>query len=106
MNSKKFKAEYLLYALAFVIGLFIRMYRLGDFPLNDNEAQWALMAFNNLGETPLLVGSQPGYVLFTSILFNVLMVLTSSRAFSRLLQGACWFSPPYYSREISVHFLL
>ncbi len=101
MNNKKFKAEYLLYAFAFVIGLFIRMYRLGDFPLNDSEAQWALMAFKNLAEIPPLVGSQPGYVLFTSILFNV---FNGSNFLSRFIPSVAGsllvFSPLLFKRYI------
>ena len=105
MNNKKFKIEYLLYVLAFMIGLFIRMYRLGDFPLNDTEAQWALMAFNHLGNTPLLVGSQPGYVLFTSILFNV---FNGSNFLSRFIPaavGSMLVFSPLFLKDISVRFL-
>jgi hypothetical protein len=102
MNSKKFKIEYLLYGVAFVIGLFIRMYRLGDFPLNGTEAQWALMAFEHLGNTPLVVGSQPGYILFTSLLFNV---FNSSNFLARFIPAAVGsilvFSPVFFKKYIS-----
>ena len=102
MNSNKFKVEYLLYALAFMIGLYFRMYRLGDFPLSDNEAHWALMAFQSLGETPLLVGPQPGYVLLTSLLFNFFI---ASNFLSRFIPAAAGsvliFSPLLFKRNIS-----
>src|ERR1043165_1665246 len=72
MNSLRLKNEGWLYWLAFLIALGFRFIDLGTSTLTDSEATFALQALHiTQGQAPLL-GPQPGYILFTSILFAVI----------------------------------
>jgi hypothetical protein len=63
------RRETVLYAIAFLLALAVRVVKLGALPLTDQEAKWALQALGvTQGARPIL-GSQPAYVLLTSILF-------------------------------------
>ena len=55
--------------LAFLLGAVLRFTQLGALPLSDTEAALALQATSIASGQSALVGSQPGYVLFTSALF-------------------------------------
>ena len=44
MNDKQFKIEHLLYILAFVLALLLRLVNLGLLPLGEFEATWAMQA--------------------------------------------------------------
>ncbi len=69
MKPRKPLNEPLLYLIAFCLALFVRLASLGNTMLTDYEASYALQALNiSRGAHPLM-GSQPGYVLLTSILF-------------------------------------
>lgn len=61
--------EQILYLLAFLVGLALRFYHLGQPTLSENEAAWALQALGIARGDPVQIGSQPGYVLLTSLLF-------------------------------------
>lgn len=66
---RRFRYEPLLYVLAFLVALTVRLIQLGAQPLTDTEAKWALQALGVAQGTRPLLGSQPAYVLLTSILF-------------------------------------
>lgn len=66
---KLFRRETAFYLLAFVLALAVRFIRLGTFPLTDLEARWALQALGVAQGTHPVLGSQPAYVLLTSIFF-------------------------------------
>ena len=66
---KSFRRENVLYLLAFVLALAVRLIRLGTLPLTDLEAKWALQALGVAQGTRPALGSQPAYVLLTSIFF-------------------------------------
>ena len=66
---KLFRRETALYLLAFVLALAVRLIRLGTLPLTDLEARWALQALGVAQGTRPALGSQPAYVLLTSIFF-------------------------------------
>jgi len=68
---KPFRRETALYLLAFVLALAIRLIRLGVLPLTDVEAKWALQALDLAQGTHPVLGSQPAYVLLTSIFFFI-----------------------------------
>ncbi len=70
MVYKKFNIEGFLYFLAFCIALFLRLYRLGDFPLNENEANLALRALGDLSSTYTQASPFTGYTIFTGPLFS------------------------------------
>lgn len=74
--------EHFLYLLAFLVGLFLRFYRLGLPTLSESEAGWALQALEIARGGAPQVGSQPAYVLLTSLLF---WLIDSSNFLARLL---------------------
>jgi predicted membrane-bound mannosyltransferase len=68
---RAFHRETTLYALALVVGLAVRFAALGAAPLNDLEANRALQALGTASGARPALGSQPAYVLLTSIVFFV-----------------------------------
>ncbi len=66
---KRLTNEHLLYALAFILALGIRLFELGAAPLSDFEAGWALQAWEAARGGELTPGAQPGYIFPTAGLF-------------------------------------
>jgi hypothetical protein len=60
------------FGLAFTLALAIRLLRLGEMPLSDAEAAWALQAFDLARGRPFEFGPQPGYVNLTAFFFFIL----------------------------------
>ena len=99
MNSSPFKNEGWLYWLAFLIALGFRLIQLGASPLTDSEANLALQALHIAqGKAPLL-GPQPGYILFTSILFAVINSTNFMARFVPALVGSVMVFAPYFFRD-------
>ena len=99
MNSPRLKYEGWLYWLAFLIALGFRTIQLGDTPLTDSEAQFALQALHIAqGKAPLL-GTQPAYILFTSVLFLVTESTNFIARFVPAIVGSAIVFTPYYFRE-------
>ena len=69
MRFRSVKYESVLYVIAFILAAALRFIQLGALPLSDTEAQWALQAFKVAQGTRPLLGSQPIYLLPTSLLF-------------------------------------
>jgi hypothetical protein len=98
MKTTRFTSEHLLFALAFVIGLSFRLINLGQAPLSDFEAKWALQALSIARGESLTIGSQPGYVLLSGFLF---WLFHSSNFLARLLPalaGAALILAPLFFR--------
>src|SRR5262245_3158439 len=66
---KPLRREAWLYLFAFLLALTVRVVKLGASPLTDLEAKWALQALGVTQGTQPVLGSEPAYVLLTSILF-------------------------------------
>ncbi|HEY9151871.1 MAG TPA: hypothetical protein VIN60_03225 [Anaerolineales bacterium] len=66
---KPFRYQTVLYIAAFLLALAVRLIRLGTWPLTDLEAQWALQALGVAQGAHPALGSQPAYILLTSIFF-------------------------------------
>ena len=99
MNSSPFKNEGWLYGLAFLIALGFRLIQLGASPLTDSEATLALQALQIAqGQAPLL-GSQPAYILFTSILFAVINTTNFMARLVPAIAGSALVFAPYFFRE-------
>jgi hypothetical protein len=64
-----FRHQTALYLSAFLVALAIRLIGLGRLPLTDVEARWALQALGVAQGLHPALGSQPAYVLLTSLLF-------------------------------------
>lgn len=81
-DLEKLTAEQALYALAFSLALGLRLLLLDHSPLTENEASWANQAFAlSRGESAIL-GPQPLYVLFTTLVF---WLIKAGEAWARLL---------------------
>src|SRR5574337_1032391 len=68
---KPLRRETILYILAFVLALAVRLIKLGTLPLTDLEAKWALQALGVAQGAHPALGSQPFYILLTAVLFFV-----------------------------------
>ncbi len=66
---RRFRHESALYLIAFMLSLAVRLIKLGSMPLTDNEARWALQALGIAQGTHPALGSQPAYILLTTVLF-------------------------------------
>lgn len=76
INGKKYKNEYLIAGLIFLLAVAVRFINLGKNPLTDEEAKLALQAMEIArGKQPLL-GTQPAYVILTA--FNFFIFGTSN----------------------------
>jgi hypothetical protein len=81
------------YLLAFTLALGVRLLNLGSAPLSDSEAQWAMQAFQ-LTRGATSVGAQPGYIMITGLLFNLLPATnTLARLLPALLGSLIVFLP-------------
>ena len=99
MNSSPFRHQGWLYWLAFLIAIGFRLIQLGASPLTDSEATLALQALQIAqGKAPLL-GSQPGYVLLTSILFAVINATNFMARFVPAMVGSTFVFAPHFFRE-------
>ncbi|MEN8240752.1 MAG: hypothetical protein ABFS17_02430 [Chloroflexota bacterium] len=82
LEKKTITLESVLYFLAFGLALAFRLIGLDGLPFNEAEAGWAWQAFQVSEGTPVQIGSQPAYVLLTSVFFSL---FNSSEALARLL---------------------
>src|SRR5688572_12025467 len=99
MNSFRLKNEGWLYWLAFLLALGFRLVQLGASPLADSEAALALQALDIArGNRPLL-GPQPGYILFTSILFAIIQGTNFMARFVPAIVGSMLVFVPYFFRD-------
>jgi len=99
MNEKRISTEQILYIIAFIIALGVRLLRLGIAPLSDFEASWALQALDVARGVPSPIGPNPGYIFINGVLF---FITEGSDALARLLPalagaGLVWV--PYLFRR-------
>ncbi len=98
---RNFSFENLLLAAALLIGLFLRLFRLGLPPLNDLEASWALQALQLAHQAnPLQIGGQPGYVLITSLFFFLFKDANGLARLLPALAGSLLVSLPILVRPL------
>jgi hypothetical protein len=99
MNSSRLKNEGWLFWLAFLIALGFRIIQLGASPLTDSEATLALQALHIAqGKAPLL-GPQPAYILFTSILFAIIESTNFMARFVPAIVGSTLVFVPSFFRD-------
>src|SRR3989337_2159099 len=99
MNSFRLKYEGWLYWLAFLLALGFRLIQLGASPLTDSEAALALQALHVAQGTSPVLGPQPGYILFTSILFAILESTNFMARFVPAIVGSALVFVPHFFRE-------
>ncbi len=71
MKAHKITIEQLLYCLAFILALGMRLFQLGVAPLSDVEAEWALQALGLANGLSTQLAAQPAYILLTNQLFFI-----------------------------------
>ena len=99
---RRFRYEPALYFLAFALALFVRLVKLGSLPLSDAEAVWALQALGVAQGTRPLLGSQPAYILLTSVVFYLLGAGTvfMARLVPALVGSALALVPALFSSRL------
>jgi hypothetical protein len=98
--KRYFTIENGLYLLAFLIGLFLRFYRLGLPALGEVEAGWALQALDIAHSNATQIGSQPGYVLLTSALFWLMGSTSFLARFLPAIAGSLLIFLPFLFRPL------
>ena len=81
MKTEHITVEKSLFVLAILLALGLRLWHLGQAPLSDFEASWALQALHLSRGDSLSLGPSPGYVLLTGLIF---FLIESSNATARL----------------------
>jgi len=66
---KKIRTEHILYLLALLLALGLRLLNLGKAPLSDFEADWALQSMALARGESVNLGALPGYIFPTTLLF-------------------------------------
>ena len=100
MKREKIAIETGLYGCAFLIGLLIRFYRLGSFPLGDAEASLALQALAlSKGDLPLLQ-SLTGYLASTKLFFSLFEATPFLARLWPALIGSLLIGVPFLYRKI------
>lgn len=94
-------AETALYLLAFVLALALRLLNLGQSPLTDGEASWALQALQvaRPGAASFIPGTYPAYIFLTGATFSIFGASEFLARFWPALAGALlvWF--PFFFRH-------
>ena len=83
----KIRTEQMLYLVAFLLALGIRLLNLGDASLSDFESGWALQSLGLVRGEPVTLGAQPGYIFPTLIFFSLFEIY---QLFSALMACAGW----------------
>jgi hypothetical protein len=98
MKHLTFTLEHALYTLAILLGVGIRLLRLGSLPLSDFEAGWALQALHVAQGLHPTLGPNPAYVQLTAVLFYL---FGSTEFLARLcpaLAGGALILVPFFFR--------
>lgn len=98
-NSRERNLEYGLYALAFGLALALRLLRLGELPLGDDEARWALQALDLAKGLQPAMGPQPAYVMLTGLVFFIVQASNFAARLVPALFGAALSLTPFNFRD-------
>ncbi len=71
VDTRQRNLDFILFALAFLLALALRLVRLGAAPLSDEEARWALQALHLARGLHPDIGPNPAYVMLTALTFFV-----------------------------------
>jgi hypothetical protein len=85
---RRFSFEQVLFFLAFLLALLVRFINLGVQPLTDLEARWALQALEIAKGNKPFLGTQPAYLLLTSVNFFIFGASNFLARFWPALAGA------------------
>lgn len=98
-NERRITLEEGLYIFALVAGFAFRLINLGQAPLTDAEAGWSLQALNLARGDATLIGSQPGYVLLTTVLFYIFLGSNFLARLWPVLFGTALILAPFLFRD-------
>ena len=100
-KTRGFTLESALYLLAFLLALALRLLNLGQAPLTDGEAAWALQAWQvaRPEATALTPGPQPAYIFLTGATFAIFGASEFWARFWPALAGALLVWLPYFYRQ-------
>jgi hypothetical protein len=99
MSSRHLTLEHLLYAFAFALALTLHFLHLGRLPLSDSEADLAFQALQIVRGAHPMIGTNPAYVLLTSILFFVFGASDFLARFWPALAGSLLSLMPFFFRD-------
>ena len=99
MMEFNLKNTKLWFALAFALALVIRLLRLGEIPLSDFEAGWALQSLGLARGLPVEFGPQPAYVNLTALFFFVLQASNFAARLLPALAGSALTLAPLFFRD-------
>ena len=104
MDVRNVSRETLLYGIALLMGICLRFYNLGAFPLSEDEAKWAVQALQvakpALQSSDFTIGPQPGYVFLTGFLFTLLNSSEFLARFWPALVGSALILLPILFRRV------
>lgn len=98
-TMKRLNYENMLHIVIIATAIFLRFYALGNAPLSDLEATWALQARNVALRSPGNIGPQPAYVILTSMLFYIFNDTTFLARLLPALLGGLLVGAPYLFRH-------
>lgn len=93
------RRDHVLFILAFILALTLRLIRLDALPLSDLEANWALQAFHLTQNAQSALGPQPGYILPTSLIFFILGSSDFAARLMPVLAGSLLVLVPFILRD-------
>jgi hypothetical protein len=99
MGKREFTNEHFLYLIAIACALGMRLIGLGEMPLSEYEASWAIQAFHISQGEALTISGQPAYVLLTGLLFAIFKSSDAVARFLPALVGSLVVWLPYALRE-------
>ena len=98
-KSRESNLEFLFYTLAFGFALSLRLLRLGELPLGDDEARWALQGLNLAKGLGSVIGPQPAYVVLTGLVFFLFQASNFAARLVPALFGAALSVLPFSFRD-------
>lgn len=99
MRFRTLRWETLLYALAFLIGLSVRLASIGRLPLTDAEATLALQAAGIASGQDVLLAPHPAYLSFTTLLMALTSASDWTARFWPALAGSLMILTPLFFRR-------
>jgi len=102
-HTRQYRLESGLYLLAFGLALALRLLRLGEIPLGDDEASWALHALDLVRGQHTGMGFQPAYVVLTGLAYFLLQASNFAARLVPAIFGALLCLVPLKFRDILGH---
>ena len=96
---KNIRFEHILYFLAFALALGVRLLNLGEAPLSDFEADWALQSLALARGEFVNLGAQPGYIFLTTVFFSLFEDTNFTARLWSALAGSLLVLTPFAFRD-------